>query len=69
MPPVDLNESAVLTLHEVAAYLNCSYSTVARLARQGKIPCFRLGGLGDWRLLKSELNKWMAKAVAHESHH
>jgi excisionase family DNA binding protein len=60
-PPVDVDESAVMTLHQVADYLDLGYGTVARLARQGDIPCFRLGGGADWRVLKSELDKWIAK--------
>ena len=42
---MDVDESAVLTLHEVADYLHCHTSTIYRLARRGVIPgTFRLGG-------------------------
>jgi excisionase family DNA binding protein len=54
-------ESAVLTLQDVADYLNCSYTTAFRLARQGIIPGFRLRAEGDWRVLKSEVDEWIAK--------
>jgi excisionase family DNA binding protein len=57
-PPVDVDESAVLKLDEVAGYLNCTCVTAQRLARQGEIPSFRVGG--RWRVLKSELDMWMA---------
>jgi excisionase family DNA binding protein len=53
-----LDDSQVMTLRDVADYLQCHYSTASRLAGQG-IPCFRLGG--GWRCLKSELDKWIAK--------
>jgi excisionase family DNA binding protein len=51
-----------MTLYEVADYLHCSYYTVQKLARRGKIPGFRLlGDNGTWRVLKSELERWIAK--------
>jgi excisionase family DNA binding protein len=55
-------ESAVMTLQEVADYLHCHYTTARRLAQRREIPGFRLGG--DWRFLKSEVDKWMAKGGA-----
>jgi excisionase family DNA binding protein len=58
-PSSDVDESAVMTLQQVAEYLHCHYATAYRLARQGKMPCFKLGG--EWRVLKSEINKWIAK--------
>jgi len=50
-------ESAVMTLQEVADYLNCHYGTAYRLARQGVMPSFKLGG--NWRVLKSEIDEWI----------
>ncbi|MGH7889382.1 MAG: helix-turn-helix domain-containing protein [Thermodesulfobacteriota bacterium] len=32
---------------------------MARLAREGKIPAFKVGGV--WRFRKDELEKWMAR--------
>jgi excisionase family DNA binding protein len=62
-PPGDADESALMTLHAVADYLDCHDTTSRKLVHrrkfQGKIPGFRLGG--EWRVLKSELDKWMAK--------
>jgi len=57
--PPDVDESAVMTLQEVADYLNCHYGTAYRLARQGEIPCFKLAG--HWRFLKSDVDRWIAK--------
>jgi len=51
-------ESVVMTLREVAEYLHCHYATANRLARQRKIPSFKLGG--GWRFLKSEVERWIA---------
>jgi excisionase family DNA binding protein len=52
-------ESDVMTLQQVADYLHCNYDTANKLARQGAIPGFGLGG--NWRFLKSELDKWIAQ--------
>jgi excisionase family DNA binding protein len=49
----------MMTLRQVAQYLNCSYATAHKLAQRGEIPSFRLGG--SWRFLKSEIDKWIAK--------
>jgi excisionase family DNA binding protein len=48
-----------MTLQEVAEYLDCHEATVYRLARQGKIPGFKVGG--QWRLMKSDVEEWIAK--------
>jgi excisionase family DNA binding protein len=37
-------EGEILTLEEVAAYLKAGKRTVYRLAQEGKIPAFKLGG-------------------------
>jgi len=58
-PPVDVDESAMLTLQEVAEYLQCHYRTAYRLAREGIMPSFKVGG--GWRFLKSDIDKWIAK--------
>jgi excisionase family DNA binding protein len=61
-PPVDVDESAVLTLREVADYLQCHHTTVYLLAQRGDIPSFRLARHGGgWRFLKSEVDEWIAK--------
>jgi len=58
-------ESAVMTLHDVAEYLHCHYATARRLAQQGDIPSFKLGG--SWRFLKSDVDQWIAKGGAKPS--
>jgi len=64
-PPVDVDESAVMTLRQVADYLHCSYNTARRLAKHGKIPGFAMGG--SWRFLKSEVDQWIAKGGGQPS--
>ena len=53
------DETEVMRLSEVATYLKCHPSTVNRLLKRGELPGFRLGG--DWRVLRSELDKWIAQ--------
>ena len=54
-----IDDSQVMTLRDVADYLHCSYATAYSFAQQGVIPSFKLGG--GWRILKSEIDKWIAK--------
>lgn len=51
-------EGEILTLDEVAAYLKAGKRTVYRLAAEGKLPGFKLGG--TWRFRRSDLDKWIA---------
>jgi len=55
-------DRAVMTLHQVAEYLDCSYATVLlRVMRYGLL-AFRLGGAGDgWRVRRSDLEKWVTE--------
>jgi excisionase family DNA binding protein len=48
----------ILTLDEVAAYLKAGKRTVYRLAAEGKLPAFKLGG--TWRFRRSDLDEWIA---------
>lgn len=54
-------EGEILTLDEVAAYLKTSKRTVYRLAQNGDIPAFKLGG--TWRLRRSELDRWITDSI------
>jgi excisionase family DNA binding protein len=47
----------ILTAKEVAEYLRCHISTVYRLAKNGKLPAFRLGA--DWRFREDVLQNWL----------
>lgn len=51
-------EGEILTLDEVAAFLKAGKRTVYRLAAEGKLPGFKLGG--TWRFRRSDLDKWIA---------
>lgn len=49
--------SEIMTLHEVADYLCCHYSTISRLLGKRAIPAFRLGS--DWRFRRADIDKWI----------
>jgi excisionase family DNA binding protein len=54
-------DDGILTLDEVAAYLKAGKRTVYRLAQQGDIPAFKLGG--TWRFRRTELDRWIAASI------
>lgn len=58
-------DGEILTLDEVAAYLKAGKKTVYRLAQQGQIPGFKLGG--TWRFRRSELDRWIAAQIAEKT--
>jgi len=55
------HKDEILTLEEVAAYLKAGKRTVYRLAQQGDIPAFKLGG--TWRFRRDELDRWIAASI------
>lgn len=54
-------EGEILTLEEVALYLKAGKRTLYRLAQEGKIPAFKLGG--TWRFRRSDLEHWIAEST------
>jgi len=50
-------EDEILTVDEVAAFLKAGKRTVYRLAANGTIPAFKLGG--TWRFRRTDLNAWI----------
>ena len=44
------------TAEEIAKHLKLHPYTIRRLAREHKIPAFRVGG--QWRFRKDEIDKW-----------
>ena len=49
----------ILTLKEVAAYLKLTEKTAYRLASDGKLPGFKVGG--SWRFKREDLESWIEK--------
>lgn len=46
-----------MTIRELAAYLKMAEKTLYRLAGEGSIPSFKIGG--SLRFRKSEIDKWI----------
>lgn len=51
-----MNEQ-ILTLKEVALYLKLAEKTAYRLAAEGKVPGFKVGG--SWRFKQSDIEEWI----------
>ena len=54
-------DSPVFTLQECSRYLKIAESTIYVLARNGKIPCQKVGG--NWRFSKDALDKWLSGEI------
>lgn len=51
----------IMTVREVADYLRLAEKTTYRLAAEGKLPGFKVGGA--WRFRKSEIDKWISEQI------
>jgi excisionase family DNA binding protein len=49
--------AAVMTLDEVAQYLNVHPSTIYRMLKKNNIPAFKVGS--DWRFNQESIDRWM----------
>ncbi len=47
----------ILTLKEVAAYLKLAEKTAYRLAADGKLPGFKVGG--SWHFKREDIKQWI----------
>ena len=47
----------ILTLKEVAQYLKLAEKTAYRLAAEGKLPGFKVGG--SWRFKRQDMETWI----------
>lgn len=54
----------ILTLTEVAAYLRVTKRTLYRLAQEGQLPAFKLGG--TWRVRREELDRWITENIGKQ---
>ncbi len=50
-------DDEILTIKEVAAYLKLTEKTAYRLAAEGDIPGFKVGG--SWRFKRREIENWI----------
>lgn len=53
----DSLETDVITIRELAAYLQMAGKTLYRLAAEGTVPSFKIGGA--WRFRKGEIDNWI----------
>ncbi len=56
----------ILTIREVADYLKIAERTVYRLAKEGRIPAFKVGG--SWRLRRDDLDQWIRSQTLSQAH-
>jgi excisionase family DNA binding protein len=54
----------ILTIREVAELLKINEKTAYRLAGEGKIPGFKVGG--SWRFDRQEISNWIKRQVAQQ---
>ena len=55
----------ILTLKEVAKYLKLAEKTAYRLAAEGKLPGFKVGG--SWRFKQEDIGQWIEKQKNNKS--
>ncbi|MGB0921376.1 MAG: methylation-associated defense system helix-turn-helix domain-containing protein MAD1 [Alphaproteobacteria bacterium] len=53
--------SEILTVKEVADYLRLKEKTAYRLAAEGEIPGFKVGG--SWRFRKDDIENWIEMRI------
>ncbi|MDP8260142.1 MAG: helix-turn-helix domain-containing protein [Candidatus Gygaella obscura] len=56
-----MERKEILTTKEVAEYLHIHPFTVHKLAREGKIPAFKIGT--DWRFHKNYIDRWIQEKL------
>ncbi|OHU89205.1 MULTISPECIES: methylation-associated defense system helix-turn-helix domain-containing protein MAD1 [Pseudoalteromonas] len=55
----------ILTLKEVADYLKLAEKTAYRLASEGKLPGFKVGG--SWRFKAEDIDRWIEEKKNKET--
>ena len=55
-------DSEIMTIKEVAEYLKITEKTAYRLAGEGKLPGFKVGGA--WRFRQSAVEAWIDRQSA-----
>jgi len=57
-------DDEILTVKEIADYLKLAEKTAYRLAAEGRLPGFKVGG--SWRFKKDDLQQWIEQQKAAE---
>lgn len=52
-----MDNAEIFTIKELALYLKLAEKTAYRLASDGKLPGFKVGGA--WRFRKTEVDRWI----------
>lgn len=63
--PTSTGEAEILTIKQVAVYLQVTERTIYRLAAADGIPAFKVGG--SWRFRRGDLDHWIAGRVGKAS--
>ncbi len=53
---MDIDNSRIMTVKEVSAYLQVHTSTVYRALKHGWLPAFKIGG--EWRFNVEAIDRW-----------
>lgn len=59
--PTSIGEAEILTIKQVAVYLQVTERTIYRLASAEGIPAFKVGG--SWRFRRGDLDQWIAGRI------
>lgn len=57
-------DTDIMTIKEVSEYLKLTEKTAYRLAAEGKIPGFKVGGA--WRFKRREIDAWIEKQLEQQ---
>lgn len=57
-------DTDIMTIKEVSEYLKLTEKTAYRLAAEGKIPGFKVGGA--WRFKRTEIDAWIEKQLEQQ---
>lgn len=50
----------VMTIRDIAEYMDVHPMTIYKYVKQGKIPAFKIGA--SWRIRKDSIKKWMEES-------
>lgn len=62
-----MKQIETLTPNEIAKILRIHPFTVTRLAREGKLPAFKVGGV--WRFRKDQFEEWIEERTNRNRRH
>ena len=63
--PLGSDQSRFLSLADVAEVLNTSVAQVYALVRRGELPAIKIGGRGQWRVERDELEAFIQRQYSH----